>query len=189
MFSQVSVILFTWGVWQIPPWADTPRQIPTWADSPMGRHPPPLGRHPPPQAETPLPRQTPPPLGRQPPPLVRHPPPLSRHVLPWADTTLGRHLPEMATAADGTYPTGKHSCWSNSSSVAIKWFQNGQYCLYVNMRNQWSKGYTENCILLVLWEIELTSSMKYRCNTLSSSVQQLELTEELPLSTFTFCVT
>ena len=29
----------------------------------------------------------------------------------WADTPLGRHPPpEMATAADGTHPTGMHSC-------------------------------------------------------------------------------
>ena len=42
MFSQAYVILSTGGggVWQIPPWADTPGQIP-----------PPPGRH--------LPRQTP----------------------------------------------------------------------------------------------------------------------------------
>ena len=59
-----------------------------------------------------------------------HPPeqtPLSRHPLgkhPQADTPLGGHPPrqantpsrqtappEMATAADGTHPTGMHSCF------------------------------------------------------------------------------
>ena len=29
---------------------------------------------------------------------------------PWSDTPLGRHPHEMATAADGTHPTGMHSC-------------------------------------------------------------------------------
>ena len=77
MFSQVSVILFTGGVY-------TPFH---------------LARHPP----------------------SRHSP--CRHPLPWADTLPGRHLPrqtppqvdntpsETATAADGTHPTGMHSCY------------------------------------------------------------------------------
>ena len=36
---------------------------------------------------------------------------------PWADTPLGRHPPwaeppyQMATAAEGTHPTGMHSCF------------------------------------------------------------------------------
>ena len=52
------------------------------------------------------------PLGRHPP--GRHPP--SRHTHTQADTALGRHLPPgrhpplVATAADGTHPTGMHSC-------------------------------------------------------------------------------
>ena len=63
------------------------------ADTPMGRHTPrqtPLGRHP--HGHTPPLGQTPPSPGRQP---------------------LGRHLPppqQTATAADGTHPTGMHSC-------------------------------------------------------------------------------
>ena len=73
-----------------------------WDTHPMGRHP---------TGQTP-PRQTPPgrhPLGRH---LGRHP--LDRH--PWADAP-GQTPPspvhadiDMATAADGTHPTGMHSC-------------------------------------------------------------------------------
>ena len=82
-----------------PPWADTP-----WADTPHpGRHPTrqnspgrhPLGRHPS--------------LDRYPLPSTETP--LGRH--PWTDTPgqtpLVRHQ-QTATAADGTRPTGMHSC-------------------------------------------------------------------------------
>ena len=49
--------------------------------------------------------QTPP---GQTPPAGRHP--LGRHP-PWANTHLEQsHPPETATAADGTHPTGMHSC-------------------------------------------------------------------------------
>ena len=51
IFLYMSVILSTGGgVWQTPPWADTPLgqipsgQTPPWVDTPLGRHP--LGRHP-----------------------------------------------------------------------------------------------------------------------------------------------
>ena len=49
-------------------------------------------------------------------------PPLDPPLTPWEDTPLGRHPrgqtsplgrhppPEIATAADGTHPTGMHSC-------------------------------------------------------------------------------
>ena len=83
MCLHLSVILFTGGVWQTPPQADTPlgRHSPGQTPPPVGRHPLPwkdtfLGRHPPrqtphPQADTPLGKpslwQTPPPLGRHPP--------------------------------------------------------------------------------------------------------------------------
>ena len=50
--------------------------------------------------------------------------PLGRHHHPWADTPwqtspwadipLGRHPPEMATATDGTHPTGMHSSFIHS---------------------------------------------------------------------------
>ena len=54
----------------------------TWATTPLGRHPPP-------QADTPC-------------PPARH---------PRVDTPSGRHPPQQAaTAADGTHPTGMHSC-------------------------------------------------------------------------------
>ena len=80
--------------------ADTP-----WADTPSGQTPH-MGRHPN--------------LGRH--PSGRHP--LGRHPL-WADTPAGIHTPPAqcmlgytspppptpaATAADGTHPTGMHSC-------------------------------------------------------------------------------
>ena len=105
MFTQTSVILFTGGLypsmhwadtpWQTPPWVDTPWANPPLADTPpLGRHC--LGRHPPWQT---------PPLGRH--PLGRHPPGQTspaRQTPPWAD------IPPMATAADGTHPTGMHSC-------------------------------------------------------------------------------
>ena len=64
------------------------------------------------------PRQTPP--GRRPPrqtPPSKTPSladtPLPGHTpSPWADTPLGRQPPppETATVADGTHPTGMHSC-------------------------------------------------------------------------------
>ena len=94
------------GVYPSMHWGRRPpgRHIPacTGADTPRGRHP--LGRRL--QADTP--RQTPPkqtPPGRHPP--GRHPP--GRHP----------HPGQMATAADGTHPTGMHSCleitvWSNT---------------------------------------------------------------------------
>ena len=90
MFSQASVILFEGG-----PLADTllgrhpPGQTPSWADTPqtdtlVGRHP---------QADSPLtdtPGQTP-------------------HLC--AGNSRNRQPPQgTATAADGTRPTGMHSC-------------------------------------------------------------------------------
>ena len=71
-----------------PLWADIPPE-----QTPMDRHP--LGRHPP--RQTPLGRHTP--LGSHSPGQKPHP--LGRHPLP----------PETATAADGTHPTGMHSCF------------------------------------------------------------------------------
>ena len=82
IFSQASVILFTGG-WcgsHPPPDRHTPRIY-----TPSGRHTP--------WADTPL----------------GHTPPRQTH--PWAHTPLDRHAtPGMATAADGTHPTGMHSC-------------------------------------------------------------------------------
>ena len=81
MFSQASVILSTGGVW-----VDTPR-----ADTSLGR---PTGQTPH-WADNPLGRH--PFLGRQPPGQT----PLPGQTL----------LPQQtATAADGTHPTGMHSC-------------------------------------------------------------------------------
>ena len=88
-----------------------------WADAPLGRHPD--WADTPHWADTPTgqtsPVQTPP---RQTPPLGGHPP--GRHS-PWADTpqadTPQADTPfradtpqQMATAEDGTHPTGMHSC-------------------------------------------------------------------------------
>ena len=127
MFLHLSVILFTGRGGVYPPPGQTPSPPGTHllprADT---YHPP--GRHLPPQGDTP--RQThtqadtfppghtpsPPPPGHTPttPPPGRHLPP-GRH--PQADprqthTHPGRHpLPQTATAVDGTYPTGMHSCF------------------------------------------------------------------------------
>ena len=98
IFLHLSVILFTGGSasvhagYHIPP-----KQAP-----PRTRHPtdqaPPGTRHPldqaPPQEQAPPQDQVPPPQD-QAPPRTRHTP--SRA--------------EMATAADGTHPTGMHSCF------------------------------------------------------------------------------
>ena len=65
------------GVVHQHPWADIPQ-----ADTPLGRHPP--GQTPPPPRGRHQPRKTPP----------------GRHSLPPPPP------PEMATAADGTHPTG-----------------------------------------------------------------------------------
>ena len=81
MFLHVSVILSTGGVWQTPPWPDTP----------PGQTPPPPGRH----------GQTP--LGRHPPGQTPWEEPLGRHLPPPPSTV-------TATAADGTHSTRMHSC-------------------------------------------------------------------------------
>ena len=81
--------------------------IPAWieADNPLSRHPP--GQTPPGKTH-PSPGQTPP---------GRHPLP------PWADPRADIP-PEMATAADGTHPTGMHSC----SSLNL-WCQGEKLCV------------------------------------------------------------
>ena len=87
MFSQASVILFM-GVADTP-WAETPHPLaepPPWTDPPE---------------QTPLWADT----SRKTAPWTD---------TPWADTPLGRHpyppRAKTATAADGTHPTGMHSC-------------------------------------------------------------------------------
>ena len=77
-----------------------------WGKHPPGRHP--LGRHPPPWADTPLPVHAGMHTPRQTPtiPLLSacwdtHTPcPVHAKI----------HAPPEATAADGTHPTGMHSC-------------------------------------------------------------------------------
>ena len=64
-------------------------------------------------SQTPPPGQTPPwqtPLGRPP--------------TPWVDTPLGQTPPshQMATAADGTPPTGMHSCLSIGIPINFRVF-------------------------------------------------------------------
>ena len=96
MFSQASVILSTGEM--------------SARHTPPGRHP--LGRHLPPRQTHPQGRNLP---GKtSPPPPSRQTPqgrnPLGKH--PQADTP-GQNPPSPsrpATAADGTYPTGMHSC-------------------------------------------------------------------------------
>ena len=92
MFSQVSVILSTGGGGV---W-----QTPPWADTALDRHPPPDI----PGAETP-PAQC----------MLGYTHPCPVHA--------GIHAPPLfaATAADGTHPTGMHSCFTgcNEGSVHI----------------------------------------------------------------------
>ena len=70
---------------------------------------------PPPQADTFQSRHTPPP--EQTPPQSRHPQstPPGTDTPSRADTPRSRHPPprDMATAVDGTHPTGMHSCYFN----------------------------------------------------------------------------
>ena len=101
------------------PWEQTPPR----ADTPWSRHPP---EQTPPQSRHPL-EQTPP--GADNPPGSRHPP---GQTPPGADTPQGEHPPpehtpptpphphppgETATAADGTHPTGMHSCCICSDTI------------------------------------------------------------------------
>ena len=95
MFSLFTVILFTGGVSQHA-LGETTRPA-------ASRHS--LDRH--------STGQTPP-LGRYPPGI--HPPPLGRYPqadTPWTDTPWADiPHPSTATAADGTYPAGMHSCYN-----------------------------------------------------------------------------
>ena len=57
---------------------------------------------------------TPPPPGRPPP---------GRHYLPWADTPSPGWTPlpqQMASAADGTHPTGMHSYYCTATSSELR---------------------------------------------------------------------
>ena len=108
MFLHLSVILFTRGSQTPSPGQTPPGKTPPGRHLPPGRHP--AGRHLP-QADT---------------PLGRHP--LGRH-LPQADTPLGRHPQETTTAADGTHPTGMHSC----SSVVLHVFSCLRLCRMIRL--------------------------------------------------------
>ena len=110
------------------------------------RHnPPPLGRHIPAcTGADPLVRHPTMHWGRHPPwadisqdalgqtpPLGRHIPVCTGAVTPQADTPPSRHIPsctradtppgQMATAADGTHPTGMHSCCFNVVVMILPW--------------------------------------------------------------------
>ena len=76
----------------------TPRLTHPWADTPS------LGRSPPPGPELPC-RQTPP-----------------GQTHPWTNTHPGQTAPlqHTTTAADGTYPTGIHSCWNKISFLTVE---------------------------------------------------------------------
>ena len=99
----------------------TPRQTPTHpTDTPPGQTPPPC-RH--------CPRQTPP---DQTPPSQTSPgqtPPPGRHP------PLGRHPPQQtATAADGTHPTGMHSCLFQ---INLLWhYDQGEYFIEIWLKNK-----------------------------------------------------
>ena len=92
MFLHLSVILFTGGV---------SAPVHAGIHTPLGRHP--LGRHPPAQCM----------LGYTPPPPAQcilgytSPCPVHAGNTPPCPVHAGIH---MATAADGTHPTGLHSC-------------------------------------------------------------------------------
>ena len=85
---------------------------------------PPRSRHPPeqipPRSRPPWSRQLPPPP-EQTPPRADPPeqtPPRSRHPPEQTHTSPSRHTPppgDTVTAADGTHPTGMHSCWISDS--------------------------------------------------------------------------
>ena len=99
-----------------------------------------LGYHTPPGADplgtdTPLeqtaPEQTPPPPGADPdpPPGSRHPPlgadtPWEQTLPSWEQTPPRSRLPhqDTATAADGTHPTGMHSCFNHKlNKINLSW--------------------------------------------------------------------
>ena len=82
MFSQASVILFTGGCLPDTPWADTPGQTYPWVDTTWADTPWTDSWADPPWVDT------------------------AQVDNPWADTL----PPDTATAADGTHPTGMHSC-------------------------------------------------------------------------------
>ena len=105
---------------QTHPWNRPPR-----ADTPWSRHPP--------GADTPPPEQTlhsPPPGADTPTPGSRHPPPPPEQTLPPPG--------ETATAADGTHPTGMHSC----SFEMLFVFDGSQFCVRILHRQ---KDACKNC--------------------------------------------
>ena len=109
MLSHLSVILFTGGVSgrhpsKQTPWVDTP--------TPTNLHKYPLGRHHHHPAQTP--------------PWVDTPPQTPPRQTPWVNTPgqTPDPPPETATAADGTHPTGMHSCYSLlciGRSTGVSW--------------------------------------------------------------------
>ena len=108
MFSHLSVILFTGGSASVhagicpPRRRHPPDQAPCWEQTPPQDQTHPPGADPPPREQTP-PRSRHPPGGD--PPGTRHPSP--DQALPGPGTPSPW---QTATVADGTYPTGIHSC-------------------------------------------------------------------------------
>ena len=84
-----------------------------WQTLPGDTHP--LDTNPSGHTHTPVHPQTHIPLDTHPtPPMGRHPldtPTPSGHTTPWLHTSPSGHPPRSVTAADGTYPTGMHSCF------------------------------------------------------------------------------
>ena len=104
-----------WDTTPTPPGADT---LQWWQTPPQHRLSPEADI--PPQKQTPLPRSRHPPRAdtpqKQTPPRSRHPPRADtpqKQTPPEADTPPRADPPprDMATAADGTHPTGMHSCF------------------------------------------------------------------------------
>ena len=117
MFSQASVILSTGGggVWQIPPGRHPPGQTPPWQTPLPGRHP----RADTTQADTPLLSAC---WDKRPSPCLVH---------------AGIHPPPAATAADGTHPTGMHSCWRICYRPKCHWSKTNKCTSGLDCGLQW----------------------------------------------------
>ena len=135
MFLHLSVILSTGG--EGLPQCMLGYHPPGTRHPPQSRHPPGPG---PPKANTP--RTSPPPPRDQVTPEQTPPPwdqvPRSRHPLPgssppWSRHPLGPGTPpppqETATCADGTHPTGIHSCL-NKIYIVVHLPQNQLCCIF-----------------------------------------------------------
>ena len=96
--------------------AGIPHPLPQSRHLPGSR--PPWSRHPPSRADTPQEQEQTPPLEQTPPDQTH---PLREQTPPGADTPPGPDTPrDTATAADGTHPTGMHSCSLWKTPLSLK---------------------------------------------------------------------